>query len=244
MEEKKSFPELPSIRRLTLFAGHYGSGKTNIALNYALWLKKHAPSLSGEGTAAPSVTVADLDIVNPYFRTQDSAEWLEKAGIRLIVSQYAGTNLDAPAMPKETYGLLADRTTYGVLDIGGDDRGALALGRYTDEILEEGNYEMLLVANQARPLTRSAQATLEVAAEIEGACHLPFTGIVNNTNLGPETSPEEVMASIAYAKELSRLSGLPIRMTCVRRDLYDELKESIPNLFPLDLQKLYYMLND
>ena len=67
---------------------------------------------------------------------------------------------------------------------------------------------------------------------------------MNNTNLGPETSPEEVMASIAYAKELSRLSGLPIRMTCVRRDLYDALKESIPDLFPLDLQKLYYMLND
>ncbi|MBO4887666.1 MAG: hypothetical protein J5589_05075, partial [Firmicutes bacterium] len=152
------------IKRLTLFAGHYGSGKTNIALNYALWLKKYAPALTttDAGQAdSPRVTVADLDIVNPYFRTQDSAVWLKEAGIDLIVSQYAGTNLDAPAMPKETYGLLADRTTYGVLDIGGDDRGALALGRYTDEILAEGNYEMLLVANKARPLTRTVRDTLE-----------------------------------------------------------------------------------
>ena len=139
-------------RRLTLFAGHYGSGKTNIALNYALWLKEHAKPLSEAAPGeSPGVTVADLDIVNPYFRTQDSQAWLKSCGIDLIVSQYAGTNLDAPAMPKETYGLLADRTTYGVLDIGGDDRGALALGRYTEEIMEEGNYEMLLVANAARP---------------------------------------------------------------------------------------------
>ena len=227
------------IKRLTLFAGHYGSGKTNIALNYALWLKANAPGLTEE---EPHVTVADLDIVNPYFRTQDSAAWLKEEGIDLIVSPYAGTNLDAPAMPKETYGLLADRETYGVLDIGGDDRGALALGRYTDEILEEGNYEMLLVANRARPLTRTAQDTLEVAAEIEQACRLPFTGIVNNTNLGPDTSVEDVLSSVAYAEELSRLTGLPVKMTCVKRDLCDELTGRIPNLFPLDLQKLYYML--
>ena len=235
------------IKRLTLFAGHYGSGKTNIALNYALWLKKHAPSLAlaDSGPAvSPRVTVADLDIVNPYFRTQDSAAWLKEAGIDLIVSQYAGTNLDAPAMPKETYGLLADRTTYGVLDIGGDDRGALALGRYTDEVLAEGNYEMLLVANKARPLTRTVRDTLEVAAEIETACRLPFTGIVNNTNLGPDTTAEDVLSSMAYAEELSRVTGLPVKMTCVRQDLYEELKETIPNLFPLNLQKLYYMLNE
>ncbi len=231
-------------RRLTLFAGHYGSGKTNIALNYALWLKEHAKPLSEAAPGeSPGVTVADLDIVNPYFRTQDSQAWLKSCGIDLIVSQYAGTNLDAPAMPKETYGLLADRTTYGVLDIGGDDRGALALGRYTEEIMEEGNYEMLLVANAARPLTRTPGACLEVAAEIEQACRLPFTGIVNNTNLGPETSFEEVLSSMAYAQELSRLTKLPIKMTCVRRDLYPELEGKIADLFPIDLQKLYYMLN-
>ena len=98
-------------KRLTLFAGHYGSGKTNIALNYARWLRR-----KGE-----AVTVADLDIVNPYFRTKDSEEDLKKEGIGLIVSPFANSNLDVPAMPKETYALIGSRTQYGVLDIGGDD---------------------------------------------------------------------------------------------------------------------------
>ena len=115
-------------KRLTLFAGHYGSGKTNIALNYARWLRR-----KGE-----AVTVADLDIVNPYFRTKDSEEDLKKEGIGLIVSPFANSNLDVPAMPKETYALIAERGECGVLDIGGDDRGALALGRYVPEIRAEG----------------------------------------------------------------------------------------------------------
>lgn len=127
-------------KRLTLFAGHYGSGKTNIALNYARWLRR-----KGE-----AVTVADLDIVNPYFRTKDSEEDLKKEGIGLIVSPFANSNLDVPAMPKETYALIAERGECGVLDIGGDDRGALALGRYVPEIRAEGDYEMLFVINRAR----------------------------------------------------------------------------------------------
>ncbi len=166
------------IKRLTLFAGHYGSGKTNIAINYAVWLKEQGYPVS----------IADLDIVNPYFRVQDSETLLRQYGIPLIVSEYAGTNLDAPAMPKEAYGLVSDPEMYGVLDIGGDDRGALALGRYVPEILEENNYEMLLVANKARPLTRTVEDTLLVMREIEEACGLPFTALVNNTNLGPETT--------------------------------------------------------
>ena len=128
-------------KRLTLFAGHYGSGKTNIALNYARSLHRD------QGLP---VTIADLDIVNPYFRTKDSEQQLSAEGIGLICSPFANSNLDVPAMPKETYALIGSRTQYGVLDIGGDDRGALALGRYTPEIREEGNYEMLLVVNRAR----------------------------------------------------------------------------------------------
>lgn len=124
-------------KRLTLFAGHYGSGKTNIALNFARVLRQQTEA----------VTIADLDIVNPYFRTKDSEAALAAEGIRLIVSEYANSNVDLPAMPKEIYGLVDDRSTYGVLDIGGDDRGALALGRYVPAILEENNYEMLAVIN-------------------------------------------------------------------------------------------------
>ena len=98
-------------KRLTLFAGHYGSGKTNIALNYARWLKRQGLP----------VTIADLDIVNPYFRTKDSEAALKEEGIGLICSEFANSNVDLPAMPKEVYGLVNDPTVYGVLDIGGDN---------------------------------------------------------------------------------------------------------------------------
>ena len=220
------------VKRLTLFAGHYGSGKTNIAINCAVWLKKQGLP----------VTIADLDIVNPYFRVQDSARLLEETGIPLIVSEYAGTNLDAPAMPKEAYGLVADPERCGVLDIGGDDRGALALGRYVPDILAENDYEMLLVANKARPLTRTVDDALIVMQEIEQASGLPFTALVNNTNLGPETTIQDLLDSVQYIEELSRRTGLPVKMTCVRRDLYPALDGQIRDLFPIDLQMLYYMI--
>lgn len=220
-------------KRLTLFAGHYGSGKTNIALNYARYLRR-------KGLA---VTVADLDIVNPYFRTKDSEAALAEEGIGLIVSEFANSNVDLPAMPKETYGLVSDPATYGVLDIGGDDRGALALGRYTPAIKAEGNYEMLFVVNRSRPLTRTVADTLEVMGEIQEACDLPFTAIVNNTNLGLQTKAEDVLASMDYAQELSRVTGLPLKMTCAAEHLCRSLKGKIPNLFPLSLQKLYYMID-
>lgn len=219
-------------KRLTLFAGHYGSGKTNIAINYAVWLKEQGLP----------VTIADLDIVNPYFRVQDSEKLLRETGIPLIVSEYAGTNLDAPAMPKEAYGLVSDPNMYGVIDVGGDDRGALALGRYVPEILEENDYEMLLVANKARPLTRTVDDTILVLREIEEACGLPCTALANNTNLGPDTTVQDVLDSVQYIEELSRRTGLPVKMTCVRRDLYPALEGQIPDLFPIDLQKLYYMI--
>ena len=220
-------------KRLTLFAGHYGSGKTNIALNYARYLRRKGLT----------VTVADLDIVNPYFRTKDSEAALAEEGIGLIVSEFANSNVDLPAMPKETYGLVSDLATYGVLDIGGDDRGALALGRYTPAIKAEGSYEMLFVVNRSRPLTRTVADTLEVMVEIQEACDLPFTAIVNNTNLGLQTKAEDVLASMDYAQELSRVTGLPLKMTCAAERLCSELEGKIPNLFPLSLQKLYYMID-
>lgn len=189
------------------------------------------------------VTVADLDIVNPYFRTLDSEEVFREHGIKLICSQFANSNVDAPAMPKEVYNLIDSRSEYGVLDIGGDDRGALALGRYVPSITEENDYEMLLVINKARPLTRNVPDTVEVASEMVKACGLSFTGIVNNTNLGPETTEEDVLSSMDYANEVSEVLGIPIKMTCCDEKLYEKLKDKVENLFPLSLQKLYYHLN-
>jgi len=217
-------------KRITLFAGHYGSGKTNIAVNYAL-------GLAEKGLA---VTIADLDIVNPYFRTKDSMDQLEKAGVHLISSAYANTNVDVPALPQEMYAVSEDKSRYAVVDVGGDDRGALALGRLTSYILEENNYEMLFVANRSRPLTASAADALAVMKEIEEACGIPFTGLVNNTNLGPLTTAETVLASQLWIEEISRQSGLPVVMTTVEAALCPQLKDQIEPLMPLTLQTKFW----
>ena len=154
-------------KRLTLFAGHYGSGKTNIAVNYALRMKE----------SGLPVVIADLDIVNPYFRTKDSKAELDAAGIRLLSSEFANSNVDLPALPSEMYELVENKSNHAVLDIGGDDRGAFALGRYTPAILEENNYDMLFVVNKYRPLTPDAESTVEIMHEIEAASKIPFTAI-------------------------------------------------------------------
>ncbi len=213
------------IKRITIFSGHYGSGKTNVAVNYALWLRENALEVS----------IADLDIVNPYFRTKDSMKILGKKGIKLISSEYANSNVDVPALPPETYGMLHNKKQHCVIDVGGDDRGALALGRYSDGIMEDGDYELLFVINKYRPLTRNADMTLEIMAEIEKACHMKFTAIVNDSNLGDETTAEDVMDSVSYANEVSEKASLPIKMTTVKSDLYDALKDKIENLMPIEL---------
>ena len=214
-------------KRLTLLCGHYGSGKTNIAVNMALDLKKQYDN----------VAVADLDIVNPYFRTKDSFEQFEDAGIDLIVSEYANSNLDIPALPQQMYRLTDDLSLKAVIDVGGDDRGALALGRLAPKIREEGDYDMLLVVNKFRPLTPDAESTIEVMHEIETAGGIKFTGIINNSNLGEETTAEDVLASVKYADEVSSLSSLPVLLTTVHKKLYNSLVGHIDNLFPMTLQK-------
>ena len=217
-------------KRLTLFAGHYGSGKTNIAVNYAIHLAQ-------EGQP---VCIADLDIVNPYFRTKDSAKELEEAGVTLISPRFANTNVDLPALPAEAYRLVQDKETFGIMDIGGDDRGAYALGRYVPSIKEENDYRMVFVANACRPLTPTAADALEVMREIEAACGLAFTCIVNNSNLGTETTPETVLSSQEFIQELCRLSGLPLWLTTAEKTVAESLE--LPNVFPLQLQEKYFDL--
>ena len=221
-------------KRLTLFAGHYGSGKTNIAVNYALQLAREGKK----------VCIADLDIVNPYFRTADSADVLKAAGIDLIRPKFANSNVDLPALPAEAYRLVEDKSSYGIMDIGGDDRGAYALGRYTPFIKKENNYRMIFVANCYRALTRTAQDALEVMREIEAACDLKFTDIVNNSHLGNFTDVQTLLDSQDFIAELSHLSGLPVYMTTVRADLYDAVSKHISNVFPLQLQEKYFDLPD
>ena len=219
-------------KRLTLFAGHYGSGKTNIAVNYAIAMAKEGKK----------VCIADLDIVNPYFRTKDSAKELAQAGVELVSPQFANTNVDLPALPAEAYRLVTDKATYGIMDIGGDDRGAYALGRYVPAIKEENNYRMVFVANCYRPLTRTPEEALEVMREIEAACGLAFTDLVNNANLGSETTAQTVLSSLEYMQTLSAISGLPIFAHTAMTQVAEALGGKIEPVLPLQLQEKYFDL--
>ena len=167
-------------------------------------------------------------------------EELEEAGIELIAPRFANSNVDLPALPQELYGAVQNRDLHAVLDVGGDDRGALALGRYAPYILQENDYEMFFVANFYRPLTPNAPSALEVMREVEAAGGIPFTGIVNNSNLAQETKPEDVLRTVKTAKRLSSLCGLPVRMTCIDSRLLEHLGGRIPDLFPMTLQKRYF----
>ena len=215
------------FKRITILCGHYGSGKTNVAVNLAFKIREKCDN----------VMALDLDIVNPYFRTKDSREDFEKAGIRLVASSYANTNVDIPALPGEMYAVTDDKRITAVLDVGGDDRGALALGRLAPSINAENNYDMLMVINCYRPLTKTVDQILEVMQEIETASNMKFTGLVNNSNLGALTTPEDILASLHYAEEASKQTGLPLVLTSVREDLCRDLEGKIENIFPLKLQK-------
>jgi len=212
-------------KRFTIFSGHYGSGKTNIAVNYALILVKDKNE---------RVTLYDLDIINPYFRTADSKDFLDSAGVKLISTEFANTNIEGHTLPTEVLSAFDNPGDREVFDIGGDDVGALALSRY-NSWFNKVEYDFLLVVNQKRPLCATAQAAYENLLSIEKTSFMKFTGIVNNTNLGFETTPDIIINSIPYAEELALKTGLPIVFTSVRRDLVPETEKLIKNIFPLDI---------
>ena len=215
------------MKRITLFEGHYGSGKTNIAVNYAEYLRQRCER----------VLIVDLDIVNPYFRTSDSRDELESRGISVVASAFAGSNVDLPSVSDAAYAITDRRDYMAVVDVGGDDRGAYALGRYTPQILQENDFDNLLVINMYRPLTRHIEDMLEVVREIEQASGLPFTGIVNNSNLGQETTAQTVLDSLGYARKVADMTGLDIRFTSAADFVYDQLEGNIERLFKMKLQK-------
>ncbi len=195
------------MKKITIFAGHYGSGKTNLAVNAALALKRRHDS----------VILCDMDIVNPYFRTKDSEAILSEAGVRLISPRFANSNVDLPYLPAEVAAIFGGNYV-SVIDVGGDDSGAIALGQYADRIKAVG-YDMLLVLNARRYLTLEPTEAVEIMHEIESASSLRFTGLINNTNLGHESTAETVTQARNYMEAVSKETGLPLVATSYREDL-------------------------
>lgn len=209
--------------RLTLVTGHYGTGKTEFSVNLALALAE-----AGERTA-----LADLDIVNPYFRSRERRELLEAAGVRLIATPQALADADVPALPAELHALLEDRTVRGVLDIGGDPSGARVLARYRPRILKE-DYQLLCIVNAARPEVRTAERSAEYFRAIEAVAGLRCTGLVNNTHLCGETAPEDIREGAALAEEVSRLTGIPVACHAAESRFREALKDLDP--FPMEIR--------
>ena len=186
-------------KRIRVITGHYGSGKTEFAVNYALFLAQ-----KGVKTA-----LADLDIVNPYFRSSEYGGLLEEHGVRLIAPVFAGTTLDTPTLPPELYSIFEPSAGQVFIDAGGDDAGVTALGGLHTQ-LEETGYEMLYVINRYRVLSQTPEEAAALLQEIEGASRLKATGLVNNSHLGVETTLETLLGGLDFAHRTAQLTGLPL----------------------------------
>ncbi len=206
--------------KLLIVCGHYGSGKTNIAVNLAL---KCAEISDGK-----PVCIVDMDTVNPYFRSADSVKLLSEKGIRLIAGEFANSNVDIPTLPAEIYAVFPTLECggYVVLDVGGDAVGSAALGFIGDRIRDFG-YEMLFVCNKYRPLTDTPEDCMQIMEEIENASGLKCTYLINNSNTGVETTEADINDTNEYLEKLESMSGLKTAFISVQipytSDKYDVL---------------------
>lgn len=186
--------------KLIIITGHYGSGKTNVAVNLAVKLKNDGYN----------VTIVDMDIVNPYFRTADSVDLFDEKGIKYIIPKFANSNVDLPSLPSEIYSTFnhADNE-YVIYDVGGDDDGATALAMYK-QYFDKCGYNMWCVCNMYRPLISNANHACDLISDINKKSRLTCTGLINNSNLGVETTDDIFNDSFAYINEINRITGLPI----------------------------------
>ncbi len=189
--------------RVIIVCGHFGAGKTNVSVNLALHLKK----------TREKVTLIDADIVNPYFRSADNGDLLRENGIRCIFPPFANSNVDIPCLPADIYSVFESDETV-LIDVGGDDRGATMLASFSDRF-EKTGWQMLYVFNRYRPLTSTPEEAVAIMREIEAACGMRCTDLVNNSNLGEETTPEIIRDSIPFANTVREMTSLPLLFTSV-----------------------------
>ena len=213
------------MKRINIVTGHYGSGKTEIAINMALELcKEHE-----------NVVICDMDIVNPYFRTNDIRKFLEDKGIRVIASDYASTNIDLPLLPGDILSVFTDKSAHAVLDLGGDDDGAVALGKY-HAYLKDEDYDMFFVLNALRPDTSSIEDIKSLAQSIQIMSRAKITGLINNTNLSYLSEAKHLLESLDFADEAASALGVPLAYTAGTKEILNSLPEKMKNkAFCLDL---------
>jgi len=211
------------MERITIFVGHYGSGKTEVAVNYAIKLKE-------EGN---DVIIVDLDIVNAYYRTKDNEEMLRSRGIEVISPIYANTNVDIPSLPPELMKVFDNKDKKIVFDVGGDDDGAIALGRFFSYFSQE-RYEMFSVINTKRPLTDTKENIIIMIDAINYNSRLKVSGVINNTNLSYETTVKDVLNGEKIVLDVAKETNLPFIFTSLKEELVEEYKKvSQSKLFPI-----------
>lgn len=204
-----------SGKKIIIVCGHYGAGKTNISVNLSVEIKKKTGTL---------YTLADLDTVNPYFRSADNTEDLKRHGIDFIVPPFANSNVDIPSIPANLYSIFAGGGKNAVLDVGGDDTGATVLGVFAD-MIKQKNHEMIYVVNKYRNRIGEPGRAAGLAAFIEKSSKLKITSVLNNSNIGELTTEREILDSMDYAKKTSELLNVPLIGTTSMIDVGSFVKE-------------------
>ena len=208
-------------RRIQVLVGHYGSGKTEAAVNLALLLRERVEK----------VLLIDLDIVNPFFRTAELSPMLEDRGVEVVYPAYARSGVDIPVLPAEVTRAFYQPEYRCVFDVGGDEDGAAALGRYFAQF-EKCPADVYLVVNPYRPLSQTPEEILAHLRGIELRARIPVTGILSNPNLAGETTTREILAARAIVEEAASLAGVPIVAEAGLSQALDGLDDKYPH-FPI-----------